>query len=217
MLIRIAACAALLFLSACTTVNHTPLTTEASQQLTGKSFVRTNYEKPDFAATTPSKMAFALVGAFAAISEGNQIIKDNEVPDPAIAISEGLIARLKDARSVSLVPSQKIASDNNVATLIKEYPGADFLIDTQTLGWMFIYYPSDWTHYRIIYNARLRVIDTKNGKVIGESMCKLMQGDDKNPPTYDQLLADKAELLKTYLSKAAKECVPVLAKDILLL
>lgn len=217
MFIRIAACAALLFLSACTTVNHTPLTTEASQQLTGKSFVRTNYVKPDFTAYTAGKAAFAMIGAFAAISEGNQIVKDNDVPDPAVAIGEGLATRLNGARNATLIPSQKIASDNNIDTLIKEYPGADFLIDAQTLNWMFIYYPSDWTHYRIVYYARVRVIDTKNGKVIGESMCKSMQGDDKNPPSYDQLLADKAGLLKTYLSRAVEECVPVLAKDILLL
>jgi hypothetical protein len=127
------------------------------------------------------------------------------------------MARLTQARSASLVPSQKVASDDKVDVLIKEYPGVDFLIDTQTLNWMFVYYPSDWTHYRVLYNARLRVIDTKSGKIIGESACKAMQGDEKNPPTYDQLLANQAELLKKYLAKAGEECTSVLAKDVLLL
>lgn len=50
---------------------------------------------------------------------------------------------------------------------------------------------------------------------MAESACTGVQGDDKNPPTKDQLLENGAGLLKGYLAKAGEACTEVLARDVL--
>lgn len=65
------------------------------------------------------------------------------------------------------------------------------------------------------YSARLRLVDSATKKVVGEALCKSTQGDDKNPPSKDQLLDNKASLLKAYLAKAASGCVNVFSANIL--
>lgn len=199
----------------CATVSHTPLSPEASQQLNGKSVSPTQYPMPDFAAFTAGKAAFAMVGVVAMISEGNSIVRENEIPDPAVKISQGLVDRLVAARQTSIVPSNGPLASDDLDAIISASPSANYIVDVKTFNWLFTYYPSDWFHYRVLYNARLRLIDTKANKVIAETMCKTVQGDDKNPPTKDQLLDNKAALLKEYLDKGAAACIDVLAKTIL--
>lgn len=135
--------------------------------------------------------------------------------NPAIAIANGLADKLTVARSANVLNSSNESKTDNVNELIKANAGADYLLDVKTLNWMFNYYPTDWSHYRVSYNARLRLIDTTSKKVVAESMCQSVQGDDKNPPSKEQLLNNQAELLKSYLAKAADACVTVLAKDVL--
>lgn len=212
---RLISLAALAALSACTTVQHRPLTAESSASLNGKTVVQTQYQKPDFTAFTAAKAAFGLLGAAAMVSEGNDIVRDNDIADPALAISAGLGERLNKARGVTVVPAKGNAANDEIATLITQANGAQYLLDVKTLGWMFNYYPTAWGSYKVTYNGRLRLIDAKSKEVAAESMCQTVQGDDANPPSKDQLLANKAELLKSYLAKAASSCVDVLSRDVL--
>lgn len=214
---RISILIAAAVLSACTTVNNIPLSREASAQLQGKKLVRTQYPMPDFAAFTAGKAAFALLGAAAMIAEGNSIVKENAIPDPAIAIGEQLATRLAAARGVVAVPSRAVAASDDVAALTVAYPGADYVLDVKTFNWSFVYYPSNWARYRVIYSARLRLIDSASKKVVAETLCSTTQGDDANPPSKDDLLNNQAALLKQYLAKGATTCADLLAKDILML
>ncbi|HEY1181930.1 MAG TPA: hypothetical protein VGE56_06485 [Rhodocyclaceae bacterium] len=213
----IGAIAIALLTSACATVEHKPMTKEASEALRERSLIQSQYEKADFVAFTAGKAAFAMLGAVAAISEGNEIVTENDIADPAIAISKGLADKLTSTRSVKTVSSQIVAKSDSLDDLVKTYIGADYILDIKTFGWMFLYYPTDWSHYKVQYSARLRLIDTSTKQVIAETMCQTVQGDDKNPPTKDQLLENKASLLKSYLSKATDGCIEVLSKDVLML
>ena len=201
--------------SACTTVRHAPLSQEASKQLQGQAVAETRYPTADFAAFTAGKAAFAVLGAVAMISEGNSIVQENAIQDPAIAIGEALAQRLVANRGVTIVPIQTVATKDDIATLVSTYPGASMLLDIKTMNWMFNYYPTDWAHYRVTYSARVRLIDTVSKQVAAETMCQTVQGDDANPPTKEQLLNDKAALLKEYLGKGVTACVDVLAKELL--
>lgn len=211
-------CVLIILTTGCVSVKHIPLTKVTSAGLTGRSVNATHYPKADFTAFTAGKAAFGMLGAAAMISAGNKIVKDNEIPDPAIAITSGLKNRLMKTRQINAVESeQKFAKNDKVKELINTYSGADYLLDVKTLSWMFSYYPTDWSHYRVTYSARFRLIDTNMQKIIAESMCTSVQGDDKKPPTKDQLLTDKAALLKDYLNKASIECIEGLSKDILMI
>ena len=203
-------------LSACTTVSHVPLSQEISAQLKGKSVVTSQYPPADFIAFTAGKAAFALVGAAAMISEGNEIVKTNNIEDPALMISQELSVKLKGMREMTVVSNgNTTATSDDISVLLSTYPKTDYLVDVKTLGWMFNYYPTDWSHYKVTYSARFRLIESSTKKMIAETLCQSVQGDDKNPPTKDQLLENQAKLLKEHLDKAASACVEVISKDLL--
>jgi hypothetical protein len=111
-------------------------------------------------------------------------------------------------RSATVLPaSNKIATDDNPSSLVKAYPGADLILDVKTLNWMYLYYPSQWSKYHVMYMARVRLIDGKTGALVAQHLCKVDPTDPKNPPTSDALRADHAALLKQSLHKAADTCV----------
>ena len=203
-------------LSACTTVSHVPLSQEVSAQLKGKNITTSQYTTPDFTSFTAGKAAFGLLGAAAMISEGNEIVKKNNIEDPALKISQELAVKLKEIRSMTVVSNgNSTATNDDISLLLSTYPKTDYLVDAKTLGWMFNYYPTDWSHYKVTYSARFRLIESSTKKVIAETLCQSVQGDDKNPPTKDQLLENQAKLLKEHLGKAASACVEVISKDLL--
>lgn len=202
-------------LAGCTTVSHVPLSKDASQSLQGKTVARTEYPAPDFTAMTPGKAAFALLGAAAMVSEGNAIVKNNEIADPALAISMALASRLEAARASKTIERPISAAIDEPAALAAGAAAADFVLDVKTLNWMFGYYPTNWSGYRVMYAARLRLIDAKSRAVVAETACQTIQGDDAAPPSMEQLLDGKAALLKDYLGKAAVQCADVLARDVL--
>ena len=205
-----------LSLGACATANHTPISPESLARLQGKSVQATQYAQPDFAAFTAGKAAFALVGAAMMISEGNEIVKENQIPDPAREISAGLQSRLSAGKGTKPLPNSKTSAQGaDVAAIVATNSGSDYILDVRTMSWMFNYYPADWAHYRVTYSAKVRLIDAATKSVVAESACTTVQGDDKNPPSKDQLLDNKAALLKSYLSKAATTCTDLLAREVL--
>jgi hypothetical protein len=174
----------------------------------GKHVVVSRYAKPDFSAFTPGKAAFGLFGAAAMISAGNDLVRSENIEDPAIEISEHLANDMVEKRSATLLPApQPVATDDSPSSLVKTYPGADVILDVKTINWMYVYYPSQWSKYRVMYAARVRLIDGKTGALVAQHLCKVDPTDPKNPPTSDSLRADHAALLKQFLRKAAETCV----------
>ena len=216
--VRVVAIAAIVLITGCVTVNHKPMTKETSAQLQSKKVVATTYAKPDFAAMTPGKAAFGLIGAAAMIAEGNAIVASNSIPDPAVSISEQLLRIAKDKRAISVEPPSKaglIAASDDVPALLSTYTGTDYILDVKTINWQFTYYPTNWLGYRVVYSARVRVIETAGKTVAAETLCTAIEGDDTKPPSYDDLLANQAALLKSYLDKAATRCTEKVATELL--
>jgi len=202
--------------SGCVTVANKPLPQDAAEKLPGKSFVPTRYAKPDFTAMTAGKAAFGLIGVAAMVKAGNDIVNQNQVADPAVGISTAIASRLVEKRNMTEVPAgDATAANDQLAVLATTFPNADYLLDVKTMSWMFGYYPGNWSHYRVLYNARIRLIDASTKDVLAESMCKAAPVDDQNPPTRDQLLENEAALLKQYLDKATTDCVEVLSTQVL--
>lgn len=214
----VAAGTAAMVLSACVSVSHKPMTKETSAQLHTKKVAASSYATPDFAAMTPAKAAFGLIGAAAMIAEGNNIVKTNGIEDPAVSISNQLLRIAKDKRSIAVVPPPKpnlVAQSDDVQALIATYPNVDYVLDVKTLNWLLSYYPTNWTGYRVTYSARVRVIETAGKTVAAETLCTAIEGDDAKPPSYDDLLANQAALLKSYLDKAAARCADKVATELL--
>jgi hypothetical protein len=74
---------------------------------------------------------------------------------------------------------------------------------------MFIYVPTDWDNYRVLYSARPRVIDRQQKAVIAEGFCsyKPEYEDTNKAPTREDLVGNDAEGLKRELAKAADCCI----------
>jgi hypothetical protein len=187
---------AALALGGCASVKPEQAPSEAVDALKGQPLTAVTYTRPDFSAMTYGRAAIGgLIGGAVMISEGNAVVKDNDIPDPAVAIA-ARPAKLDDEVSLSRDAGHK-----------------GVLLDVETINWMFVYYPLDWTHYRIMYVGRARLIDANAGKRIAQAPC-VYQSDDKTPPTYDQMMADKAALLKNMLAAAADSCVDKMSRTL---
>ena len=153
-----------------------------------------------------------LIGAGVMISEGNAVVKDNDIHDPAIEIAPKLTALVADrikAMGTSTIAGRPAKQDDE-ASLSATVGKTGVILDVETINWMFVYYPLDWSHYRITYVGRARLIDAASGKRIAQAPC-MYQSDDKAPPTYDQMLADRAALLKTMFAAATDFCAAKMA------
>lgn len=209
-------CAAALAVAVSGCVSAPIKTIGSSSELQGKTIVLSEYAKPDFMAMTAGKAMFGLFGAAAMVNAGNDLVAKDGIPDPSLAVSAKLAEDLQGARGEKLLSNKKvIAADDKISTLLKDYPGADLIIDVKTINWMYSYYPSKWDKYHVFYAARLRVLDGKTGSLVAQAICKGDPTDQNNPPTRDQLLANDGELLKNLLQKAGDSCVKVYEKQIL--
>jgi hypothetical protein len=128
------------------------------------------------------------------------------VGDPANDISKALLAALSSQYELKAI-DQPIEKADASALTQAEAQGSRFAIDVQTVNWGFAYFPSNWTHYRVIYGATAKVVDLKTQQVVAEGSCKSMPETEANAPTYDDLLAENAARLKQELATAAKACI----------
>jgi hypothetical protein len=209
--------AAAAMLVGCVSVQKVPLTASSGATLRDREITLGVRDKPDFTAFRSSTMALGgglLAGAIT-IAEGNRIVAQNLIDDPAAAISRALSANLEQAYQVRPTARTAKVEDDDVAATARQNPGADLILDVRTLAWMFTYFPTAWTRYRILYSARLRLIDVKRSQVVAEGLCKHLPDETPDAPTFDELVADKAARLKRELGIAAERCVRTFATETL--
>jgi hypothetical protein len=175
-------------------------------------------QKPAFTAMTVGTVTFGVVGAAVAVSEGNQIIAQHDVADPADAIATVLSTVMQTSHGAQIVDQPLHIDSEEPARIAELAKGkARFVLDVRTTGWMFGYFPADWTHYRVMYAAKARLIDVESKSVVAEAFCKRTPDSAVNAPTYDEMLASGAARLKAELAAAAKLCTENLSRDMLAL
>jgi hypothetical protein len=191
----------------CVSVQQIPMDASSAQTLRGKEVALAERKAPDFTAMTADKAAFGMIGAVAMTSAGNELVKRHGIEDPAVHIGETLAAELGSRYSIRRSPKGAPILTDEAADLAKAASSSDIALDVRTLGWAFAYFPTSWARYRVIYNARLRLVDTKSGKVLAEGLCSRVPVQTPESPSYEQLLADNAARLKQELRAAADYCV----------
>lgn len=203
-------------LSACVSTKNVPLDTAEIGKMEFNKITLSNREKTDFAALTAGKALFGAIGAVAMISAGNKIINEYEVEDPANFIARELAGLLAEKYQVTNVTkSEVLVKGLKTKPLIEAYPNTGLLVDVQTINWSFGYFPTKWGKYRVIYTAKLRLIDSSAGKLLAEGFCKRIPEYDETAPTKDELLADSAARLKSELIKAAASCIEQLSANVI--
>lgn len=210
--------AAAVISTGCASVSKVPMAAATGSAMKEQTVTQTARPKPAFTAMTAGKAAFGMLGAMAMISAGNDIIAGNQVADPADEIARGLADALKTSRGARIAPGATSVSVDDPAAISAAVGGAaKYVLDVQTVGWSFGYFPTDWTHYRVMYTAKARLIDTTSKSVVAEGGCSRMPDTNAGAPTYNELMADNAARLKKELSIAAGICTSQLKTEMLAL
>lgn len=198
---------AIAMLTGCATTN-TPITTESAQKLNGESLVITKRERPSFVAMTSSKGMFALVGAVAAISAGNELVEANDIEDPAKKIADTMATRLAQQHSMSYAgQTDQAITAGDASDIADAIPDYTYVVDVATRNWSFIYDGFNFSDYSLTYIADLQLIDTKSGAAISEGSCTYVSKDEVGTVPYDTLVADNAAFIKEQLNAAADRCI----------
>lgn len=201
------------FFVSCVSTKEIPLSNPAI--VSGKSAVRTDREVPGFVAMTAGKVAggamFGAIGgavsASAMVKSGNAIISENGVEDPANWISQELASEMKRKYGASFKGSRRITEEEPEA-IAKACAGADYALDVRTINWSLAYYPVNWGTYRVIYSAKLRLIDCRSGKVVAEGFYARVPEKSDDSPDWDELVENnKAARLKKELKIGAQEAL----------
>jgi hypothetical protein len=209
--------AAAMISTGCATVTKQPMAPATGSAMKDQTPAKTARPKPSFVAMTAGKAVFGMIGALAMTSAGNDIIVNNQVPDPADEIARGLADALKTSRGARITPGVADVTAEDPAALSAAAGGANYILDGRTLGWSFGYFPTDWSHYRVMYTAKARLIDTASKSVVAQGNCSLTPDSNAGAPTYAELIANNAARLKQELSLAGGRCMARLKTEMLAL
>jgi hypothetical protein len=193
-------------LPACVSTKTVKADVSTLQQAGHQTVIVSKRELPSFSAMTAGKAGFGLIGAAAMISAGNTIVRENQIEDPAVAIADGLGRALAEQLSVPVRVADDLLDSTNPAAIAKQYPGAGLLLDVQTVNWSFGYFPTDWNNYRVIYSVKVRLIDTRTGKLVAEGFCARVPEYSADAPSHDELLGNNAAELKARLKRSGEQC-----------
>lgn len=212
---RLLAVTAVAVTAGCASVKEVPMSAASVDAVKDKEIALALRARPDFSATTPARAAFGGIGAATIVSEGNRLVKENGVEDPAVYIAQTLVTDLQGRYNTRLSPKGAPVASDDVAELAKSANGADLVLDIRTINWSFVHFPSSWGRYRVIYAARLRLIDARNGRLLAEGGCHRVPDQTAESPSYDELIADSAARLKQELRTAADFCIREFKRGVL--
>jgi hypothetical protein len=191
----------------CVSLANKPAELSTLKTLDGQPMTYTTRDRSGFAAMTAGAAAFALVGAIAMLAAGGKILDENHIADPSTEMGEKLVNAFAAKYGSHVVSTPIKTAEGNIDQIAKDSNGARFAIDVQTINWGFSYFPTDWTHYRLFYVAKAKLINLETRQVIAEGGCKIIKKDNANAPTYDQLVENQAALLKQMINNATSECL----------
>ncbi len=212
------------FLAACAPA-PIKLTAGTAQKLQGAHVQVIHFEAADFAIMTPTKAMFGAIGGaiggaaggVAAVSEGNALVHNDGIDDPAAYIGHSLAEHLGQTyhfAGMTDLPQPHPVKDDD-PTYARTVTQAGLVIDVRTYMWSFIYFPTHWTKYQPMYSARARIIDTKTGTIVSQQTCQIKGSDSDTAPTYDEMMTNSGAILKEQIRKAADTCVMQIADKIL--
>lgn len=213
-LAAIAVIAAACTLAGCAAIKPVALPQDSQASYQGQPLTVVTYDPhAGYFQMTAGAAMFGAIGAIAAIAESEKIVGRYQLVNPSIRTAEKLapvlVDRLKPSSMtpVSYVP-EKGQPEQQLAALAGN---KGLVLDVRTMAWTTAYFPFNWGHYRTMYSAVSRLADGATGKVIAVAPCKVLVETDKGAPTYDELYADNASLLKAKYNDAADDCAQQMA------
>ncbi len=191
-----------------------PLSAQDAEALRGKTVALTRHEPPSFMAMTAGKASFALFGAAAMASAGNELVRQNAVPDPAGLVRDQLGGALGQAFGAQLLPLDATATKAvKPAELARLHADADYVLDVRSGGWNYAYFATQWGRYWVGYSVQVTLVETASNRVVSNLACAANTINDGEPPTREALHADQARLLKHVTAALGARCVQLLGRE----
>jgi hypothetical protein len=214
--------------SACATKRLPPLDQAALRASRPRTLAVVADRSPVMTAEGPAKDgALANVGPVimyglwgAAIVEGRdekanhrraRWMKGCGIDDPVVEIRDTLADDLAETLSLEVLESDRRTKAKDPDDVIKDYPGADLILDIRTTRWGIhrIKTSSSDTKVRFAvgYDGSVRLIDARTRAVIADADCSVQFSNGDDPPTITELLEDDCALLDKGLALSAETCV----------
>jgi hypothetical protein len=157
---------------------------------------------------TATDVQLAAFGAGNAISRSRELAEEHGLASPSIGLATKLTPILSEKLKPTMVTPIAHTSEGGTSTralsALARNRGLVFDVDG---GYEAMYFALDWDHYYVRYLGSAPLIDASTGNVIAQAPCVIDARDDPNPPTYEQLYADSAMILKTKFQALADACV----------
>jgi len=130
--------------------------------------------------------------------------------DPVDEIRETIGEELAQALSLHLVASDHRTKAKDPDDVIKDYPGADLILDIRTSKWGIHRFNGasvrGEVHFAVLYEGSVRLIDARKQAVVAEGTCSVQYSNGEDPPTITELLEDDCALLDKGLALTSETC-----------
>lgn len=142
----------------------------------------------------------ALVSEAVAGRRGEMTRTRHSLADPALRVAETLGETLRSDLGVARVEiaREPVAEDAPL--------GTGLVLELRTQRWLLLYFPTDWSHYRVSYQADARLVDAASATVLWASSCEVLGSDLSPSPTLGELEANDGALLGTKFDEVADAC-----------
>lgn len=205
------------FLSSCVSIQTLKLSESDSLVLKEKTITVTHGKKPSFSEVTAGKMFAAVLvmpaGVAWMIHDGNKLIAENNVDDPANIISNELSDKLRKKYKSKIVNEKDVIDGGiNFEEISDRYRNSsDYVLDVETINWGLNYAQYRVNTYHTLYSSKLRLIDVKAKKIVAEGFCS---SQTVNPQRYNWYTKNNAAALKDVLKNLANYCTSSLGKSV---
>ena len=151
-----------------------------------------------------------IAGARAA-AVGKELMAKHNVEDLSAQLAKAVTDELK-----ATLPNLERATEPPAGQSVDDLRQAGLrpLVLDINAGGIIMYYSSNWARYRLTYNGRVRLVDTEQGRVLWQGVCKLRGADDPaQGPTLDDLEAADGIAYRRLISEATSACTAELLKQ----
>jgi hypothetical protein len=204
----------LLLLVGCSGLQTAAIDQGKAQSRTLSMVIQTS---PNFLAITPDNDLFNRSGGYdRAIADGQLLVRENEIADPAKNITKMLAEAIHEKFGISYNQfSLAKTSAKDMGSLVHLANGRDYLLHVATVEWLYSYDVENRSKYLVSYKVDTRLINVAAKKVLGKSSCSYNTKSAGEPlVSYEKLLANDAAYIKQTFSDATTFCVDKVANEL---
>jgi len=195
------------------------MTDVTKQNISNKTFSFTNRSKPasPFVMTPSKALVGGLTGGIGAaimVATDDNMNEENVTKTPSSYLNAKLVKTLTQDYKLTLVENNKMIDTQDIDKIIAQYSGVDYILDNHTYFWQVVYFPTHFGTYRVMLYNTMKLIDTKDKKVIAQTVCEYNPDYADDMPTYDQMFENDNLILKRQTKEALDKCLTKIKSEI---